>query len=99
MEFGVEGSGFKVQGSKFRVQGFGMGALGSGFRVQDQVFKVPCIDRHSRGILSQSVVFLSYRGTSLIRNTPLPELYSRTIPRVLRWSWGGGLFLMSEVLL
>ena len=37
------------------------------------------------------------RGSSLIRNTPLLGPYSRTIPRVLRWSWGGGLFLMSEV--
>ena len=40
-----------------------------------------------------------YRGTSRIRNTPLLGSYSRTIPRVLRWSWGGGLSLMSEVLL
>ena len=27
-----------------------------------------------------------YRGTSLIRNTPLLGLYSRDIPRVLWWS-------------
>ena len=39
------------------------------------------------------------RGTSLIRNTPLLGPCSRTIPRVLCWSQGGGLFLMSEVLL
>ena len=38
-----------------------------------------------------------YRGTSLIRNTPLLGPYSRTIPRVLWRSQGGGLFLMSEV--
>jgi len=38
-----------------------------------------------------------YRGISLIRNTPLLGPYSRTIPRVLWWSFGGGLFLMSEV--
>ena len=31
-----------------------------------------------------------YRGTSLIRNTPLLGPYSRTIPGVLWWSWGGG---------
>jgi len=38
-----------------------------------------------------------YRGTSLIRNrTPLGS-YSRTMPRVLWWSYGGGHFLMSEV--
>ena len=36
-----------------------------------------------------------YRGTSLIRNTPLLEPYSRTIPRVVWWSWR--LFLTSEV--
>ena len=38
-----------------------------------------------------------YRGTSFIRNTPLLGQYSRTIPRVLRWSYGGWLFLISEV--
>ena len=38
-----------------------------------------------------------YRGTSLIRNTPLLGHYSRTIPRVLWLSYGWGLFLMSEV--
>ena len=39
----------------------------------------------------------NYRGASLIRNPPLLGPYSRTIPRVLWWSQGGGLFLMSEV--
>jgi hypothetical protein len=38
-----------------------------------------------------------YRGTSLIRNTPLLGSYSRTFLRVLRWSLGGWLFLMREV--
>ena len=28
---------------------------------------------------------------------PPPGTYSRTMPRVLGWSWGGVLFLMSEV--
>ena len=42
---------------------------------------------------------IAYRGTSLIRNTPFLGPYRRTIPGVLRWSKGGGLFLMSEVLL
>ena len=37
------------------------------------------------------------RVTSLIRNTPLIGTYSRTIPRVLWWSLGGDLFIMSEV--
>ena len=31
-----------------------------------------------------------YRSTSLIRNTPLLGPYSRTMPRVLWWSEGGG---------
>jgi len=31
----------------------------------------------------------AYRGTSLIRNTPLLGPYSRTIPRVLWWCQGG----------
>ena len=30
-------------------------------------------------------------------NTPLLGSYSRTIPRIIWWSKGGGLFLMSEV--
>ena len=38
-----------------------------------------------------------YSGTSLMRNTPLLGPYSRTTPRVLWWSLGGGVFLMSEV--
>jgi len=39
----------------------------------------------------------TYRGTSLIRNSSPLELYSRNMPRALRWSQGEGLFLMSEV--
>ena len=39
----------------------------------------------------------SYRGTLLIRNTPLLGPCSRTIPRALWWSWGGGAFLVNEV--
>ena len=38
-----------------------------------------------------------YRGASLIRNDPLLGPCSRTMPRALRKSQGGGLFLMSEV--
>ena len=39
----------------------------------------------------------TYRGTSLIRNTPPVGPYSSRMPRVLGGSQGGGLFLMSEV--
>ena len=38
-----------------------------------------------------------YRGTSLIRNSLPLGPFSRTLPRALWWSWGGGRFLMSEV--
>ena len=38
-----------------------------------------------------------YRGTSLIRNSALLGLYSRTMPRTLWWSWEEELFLMNEV--
>ena len=37
------------------------------------------------------------RGTSLTRNSAPLGPCSRNMPRVLRFSWGGGLFLMSEV--
>ena len=40
-----------------------------------------------------------YRGTSLIRNSLLLGPYSRTVPRALWGSWGGGLCLISEALL
>ena len=38
-----------------------------------------------------------YWGTLLIRNSAPLGTYSRTMPRVLGGSWGGGLFLMGEV--
>ena len=38
-----------------------------------------------------------YRGTSLMRNFLLLGAYSRPMPRALRWSYGEGGFLMSEV--
>ena len=40
---------------------------------------------------------MGYMGTSLIRNLLPQEPYSRSIPRAIWWSLGGGLFLMSEV--
>jgi len=39
----------------------------------------------------------AHRGTLLIRNSALLGPYSRTMHETLRWSWGGELFLMSEV--
>ena len=38
-----------------------------------------------------------YRATSLIRNSAPLAPYNRTMSRALWRSWGGGLFLMSEV--
>ena len=40
---------------------------------------------------------IPYRGTSLIRKNLHLRPYSRTMPKALRWSYGGGQFLMSEV--
>jgi len=38
-----------------------------------------------------------YRGASLIRNHRILAPYSEPVPTTLRWSYGGGRFLMSEV--
>jgi len=38
-----------------------------------------------------------YRGTSLVRNNPTLGPYRKPMSRALWWSYGGGLFLMSEV--
>ena len=61
----------------------------------------------SKCVLARMIVFLTkhfslfarsrYRVTSLMRPPPLIRPYSRTIPRVLQWRYGGHLFLMSEV--
>ena len=53
--------------------------------------------RPSVVLLDRITAFECYRGTSLIRNSTPLEPYSRNMPRALRWSQGGGLFLMSEV--
>ena len=45
----------------------------------------------------QQRCWASYRGTSLMRNRFPLESYSEPKPRALWWSYGGGLFLMSEV--
>ena len=42
------------------------------------------------------IAALAYRGTSLVRNNPLLGSYSRTLPKVLWWSYGGGLHLNRE---
>ena len=41
----------------------------------------------------------AYRGTLVIRNNPPVGPYSRIMLRALRWSYGGGHFLMSEAFL
>ena len=38
-----------------------------------------------------------YRSTSLTRNSAPVGPYSTNMPKVLWWSKGGGLFIMSEV--
>jgi len=47
---------------------------------------------HQEGLLPSE-----YRGTSLIRKSAPLGPYSRSIPRALWWSWGGGGGLLSEV--
>ena len=48
-------------------------------------------------VVHAGAVGAHYKGTSLIRNTPPPQFYSRTIPRVLRWSYSvGGLVASYE---
>jgi len=49
------------------------------------------------GALSSFTCLYMYMGTSLMRNTLLLGLCSRTLPRVLCWSQGLSLVLMSEV--
>ena len=49
---------------------------------------------HARGTVPCSGKGASwYRGTSLIRSNPLVGPYSRPMPRVLWWSYGGECFL------
>ena len=56
-------------------------------------FEIPP-QRASGGEKGQTA--LQFRGTPLIRNSPLLGPYSKTMPMVVL---GGGLFLLSEVLL
>ena len=54
--------------------------------------------REAQQVTSAATGYEPYRGTSLIRNTPLLGPYNRrTMPRGICWSQGGGRFLMSEV--
>jgi len=53
----------------------------------------------TRGRQTADTLRTAYRGTSLIKNNPLLGPYSRTMNRALWWSWGKGLFFMSEVFL
>ena len=52
-----------------------------------------------RLVLAQggNVRFTLSRGASLIRKRPPLITHSKAMPRALRWSWGEGRFLMSEV--
>ena len=57
----------------------------------------PCNAGQGLGVTIAARSIRVYRGTSLIRNTPLLGPYSRNMPRALWKPWEGGLFLMSEV--
>ena len=80
--------GFGVWGLKFGVWGSGFGVQGFNFRSSD----LPSAHGPHGGVANVVV-----QDCSLMRNTPLLGPYSRTVLRVLWWSWRGGLFLMSEV--
>jgi hypothetical protein len=54
-----------------------------------------CKSRQNRAKIAK----VDDRGTSLMRNSAPLEPYSRTMPRALWQSWGGGRFLISEVTL
>ena len=47
--------------------------------------------------LAFTVLYVPYRGTSLTKNSACLGPYSRTGPKAFCWSWGGVLFLVSEV--
>ena len=49
------------------------------------------------GFTRGDVPFASVGSASLIGNNPSLGPYSRTMARALWWSYGGALFLMSEV--
>ena len=87
----VQSAGCIVQSAGCRVQGAGCRVQGAGFRAKKGflVAEAPRIDQdiHRSNHVSLRT---AYRGTSLIRNTPLPGPYIRAIPRVLWWSGGGG---------
>ena len=67
------------------------------FRFQQKLVLVRLAGRFSLATLPLVVLgHVIYRGTSPIRNSAPLGPYSRTMPRSLWWSWGGGLYLMSE---
>ena len=62
----------------------------SGWGVQGNGVKAPTL--HCSSVPSRA-------GVPRIRNCHPVEPFSKTMPGLLRWSWGGGQFLMSEVAL
>ena len=79
----------------YGVGGVGRGDGSAGFSVLG--FRVSC--SVAGGFCAAATFQEGYRGTSHIRNNPPLGPYSRLMPRALWWSYGGGLFLMSEVLM
>jgi len=66
-------------------------------RAIQQVLAICHIPARTSGQDRTPCPFKRYRGTSLIRNHHPVGPYSRTMPRLLWRSWGGGRFLMREV--
>jgi len=99
----VEREGWRVEGGGLRVGGLGWGAEGGGWKSSDPehapvAFPNAISTRAScrRAVKVLRVLVLGIRarrGTSLMRNTPPLEPYSRTIPIILWWFKGRGCFL------
>ena len=72
--------------------------LGPVTRVKKKKKPSGCYPPCSQAILGyRRIHHRDYRGTSFIRNRHPAGPYSRTMPRLLWRSYGGGRFLMSEV--
>ena len=80
--FEAQGSGFRMQDSG-EISGLWRTRLGMrAHRAAPCTFQVSGFGDQEEG----GLVFRGYRGTSLMRNTPLRAPYSRTTPRVQWWS-------------
>ena len=107
LRFRFEGSRFRVEGIRFRVEGLRFRAEGLRFRVESlgtcpsnlpaaapaSVQGFLTHKKHAEYEVKPVPPSPCLQGTSHVRNTSLLGPYSRTLPRVLWRSCGGGCFL------